>query len=76
MASVKKTRGTKAPQYQAWLKQHLKEATAEYKRIQKLEKKQETNRDLYEQVHQMWGYLAGLEKCLKEYALFRSAPDS
>lgn len=55
--------------YRVWLETHLKEATAEYKRIQALEDDNDEDRDLYERTHQMWGYLAGLEKCLKEFTL-------
>ena len=50
--------------FQAWLEQHLEDATAEYNRTQALEEAGDD--DLYEKVQQMWGYLAGLEKCLKE----------
>jgi hypothetical protein len=53
--------------FRAWLEQHMKEAEVEYTRIQALEDDTETDQDLYERVHQMWGYLAGLEKCLKEF---------
>lgn len=53
--------------FQDWLEGHMKEAEAEYNRIQALEDQTEDDRDLYERVHQMWGYLAGLEKCLKEF---------
>ena len=53
--------------YRSWLEKHLHEATIEYERIQKLEDENEDDRDLYERVHQMWGYLAALEKSLKEF---------
>jgi hypothetical protein len=56
--------------FQIWLERHLEEATAEYNRIQALEDETEDDRELYERVHQMWGYLAGLEKCLKEFIRF------
>lgn len=52
--------------YRQWLEQHLHDAEKEYKRIQGLDDNNDEDRDLYERVHQMWGYLAGLEKCLKE----------
>ena len=54
--------------YRTWLKKHLTEATAEYKRIQALEEEGEAeDEDMYDRVHQMWGYLSGLEKCLKRW---------
>ena len=53
--------------YLTWLKKHLKEATSEYKRIRSLEDKADNDANLYDRVHEMWGYLAGLEKCLKEF---------
>ena len=52
--------------FQAWLEQHLADAEKEYERVQALEEAGE-DEDLYEKVHQMWGYLSGLEKCLKEF---------
>ena len=55
--------------YHKWLKQHLKDATAEYKRTQVKADRKQDDGDLYDRVHQMWGYLSGLEKCLKELVL-------
>lgn len=51
--------------YQSWLEQHLADAEREYTRIQEIQE-QSDDQELYERVQQMWGYLAGLEKCLKE----------
>jgi hypothetical protein len=55
--------------FQAWLEQHLEDAQKEYGRIQAIEEGEEgaNDPDLYDRVHEMWGYLAGLEKCLKEF---------
>lgn len=52
--------------YRAWLQKHLEEALLEYNRIQELEEAVGTDEELYDRVLQMWGYLAALEKCLKE----------
>jgi hypothetical protein len=62
--------------FQTWLENHLEDATAEYERAQALEERgsddeeeedPEETGELYDRVHQMWGYLSGLEKCLKEF---------
>jgi hypothetical protein len=57
--------------FQAWLEQHLADAQKEYAAVQAREEasegETEEEQDLYERVHQMWGYLSGLEKCLKEF---------
>jgi DNA mismatch repair ATPase MutS len=56
---------TRAQPFRQWLEQHLEDAQKEYARIQAIEEEGD-DPDLYERVHQMWGYLSGLEKCLKE----------
>jgi hypothetical protein len=58
--------------FRAWLERHLEDAQKEYERTQALEEKggapeSDESEELYEKVHQMWGYLAGLEKCLKQF---------
>jgi hypothetical protein len=55
--------------FRLWIDRHMKDAEAEYNRIQALEENPYTQEDheLYERVHQMWGYLAALEKCRKEF---------
>jgi hypothetical protein len=57
--------------FQLWLEQHLQDAEKEYSRVQAIEEEGdaagEGDEELYERVHQMWGYLSGLEKCLKEF---------
>ena len=55
--------------YKAWLEKHLADATLEYNRAQAADEAGGDD-DSYEQVHQMWGYLAGLEKALKEFKAF------
>ncbi|OFZ21008.1 MAG: hypothetical protein A2X94_06650 [Bdellovibrionales bacterium GWB1_55_8] len=60
--------------YRIWLSKHLQEATAQFKKLQAEDDQTGDNRDLYEQVHQMWGYLAGLEKCLKEFDALTKIP--
>lgn len=62
--------------FQTWLEKHLADATAEYKRAQAREEQgsdsesddgSDEEGELYDRVHQMWGYLSALEKCLKEF---------
>jgi hypothetical protein len=57
--------------FQQWLEQHLADAEKEYGVVQAKEEasdgESEEDQELYERVHQMWGYLSGLEKCLKEF---------
>jgi hypothetical protein len=57
-----------AASFKNWLQQHLEDAQKEYARVQAIEEEgaAEDAEELYEKVHQMWGYLAGLEKCLKQ----------
>ncbi len=56
-----------AASYGNWLEKHMKEANAKYKRLQqKGEKAGEGDDDFHEEIHQMWGYLAALEKCSKQ----------
>ena len=62
------------PAYREWLENHLKEATAEFNRVQALDDEVGNDEDLYEKVHQMWGYLAGLEKCLKQLKALGKSP--
>ena len=56
-------------QYEKWLKVHLSKAKIRYTKLCKLDDKELAkggNSVFYEQAHQMFGYIAALEKCLKQ----------
>ena len=55
--------------YQKWLKGHLKAAMVHYNQLCKLddqEQKTGGSSEYFEQAHQMFGYIAALETCLKQ----------
>lgn len=56
--------------FEAWLREHMRQAVVRYEELcvlddQVVETGGETS-EYYEQSHQMFGYVAALEKCLKE----------
>jgi hypothetical protein len=55
--------------FEEWLKDHYAQAKVRYDEVCKLddaENAQNGSSAYYEQAHQMFGYIAALEKCLKE----------
>jgi hypothetical protein len=55
--------------YQQWLEEHLAAAKARYTELSELDDRAEAENgssEYYEQAHQMFGYIAALEKCLRE----------
>lgn len=55
--------------YVQWLTEHLEGAKARYEELNSQDEQEEAegvNSGVYEQAHQMFGYVAALEKCLKE----------
>jgi hypothetical protein len=62
--------------YEIWLKEHLTAAKVHYTELCKLDDKelaQGDSSEYYEQAHQMFGYIAALEKCLKQTGLVKAA---
>lgn|GEM_PF-3464738 len=62
--------------YETWLKEHLTAAKVHYTELCKLDDKelaQGDSSEYYEQAHQMFGYIAALEKCVKQTALVKVA---
>lgn len=60
--------------YSEWLRQHLKEAMMRYDEVCKLDDHENAiggTSEFYEQAHQMFGYIAALEKCLKQASAFK-----
>ncbi len=56
--------------YRAWLKQHLDEAKVHYEEVSRLDDQESAiggTSEHYEKAHQMFGYIAALEKCLREF---------
>lgn len=56
-------------QYIDWLSGHLDAAKVRYEELCELDDKEQAingESAYYEQAHQMFGYIAGLEKCLRE----------
>lgn len=56
-------------EYRKWLKQHLNEAKTHYLEVCKLDDRESSvngSSEYFEKAHQMFGYIAALEKCLKE----------
>ena len=55
--------------FEKWLKEHLRQAVVRYEEICKLDDEEYEaggSSEYYEQSHQMFGYIAALEKCLRE----------
>lgn len=55
--------------YAKWLTEHLKAAKVHYTQLCKLddaEAKKGGSSEYYEQAHQMFGYIAALETCIKQ----------
>ncbi len=56
--------------FEAWLREHLRQAVVRYEELCELDDREVAtggeNSEYYEQSHQMFGYVAALEKCLKE----------
>jgi hypothetical protein len=62
--------------YRAWLKQHLEEAKVHYVEVGRLDDQEAAvggSSEHYEKAHQMFGYIAALEKCLRELDLAEGA---
>ena len=61
---------TEASTYRSWLKKHLAEAKLRYDEVCKMDDDEQSaaggTSEHYEKAHQMFGYIAALEKCLRE----------
>lgn len=55
--------------FEAWLNDHYQQAVARYEKLSDQDDEEESrgeNSGVYEEAHQMFGYVAALETCLKE----------